>query len=99
MEIIEISRSRLRKGLLRHFFLHPGSRYYLRQLERLLKFPVGNIRRELRKLEEYGLFISEREGNLLYYSLHKKCSLYNEIKNIVFKTVLAVPETEKNAKA
>lgn len=87
MEIIEITRSKLRKELLRYYFLHPGNRYYLRELERLLKFPVGNIRREMAKLKKLGLFISEKVGNLVYYSLNKNCPLYNEIKNIVLKTI------------
>lgn len=87
MEILEITRSKLRSELLRLYFLHPEERYYLRELERLLKSPVGNIRRELKKLESEGLFISEKVGNLVYYSLDKKCPLYNEIKNIVLKTV------------
>ena len=86
MDIIEITRSKLRKELLRYYFTNPGSRRYLRELERILKLPVGNIRRELIKLEKIGLFISEKVGNLVYYSLNKKCPLYNEIKNIVLKT-------------
>ena len=87
MDIMNISRSKLREELLRHYFLHPGERYYLRELERLLGFPVGNIRRELTKLKKIGLFSSEKVGNLVYFSLNKKCPLYNEIKSVVLKTV------------
>ena len=86
MDIFEITRSKLRKQLLRHYFINPGGRYYLRELERILKFPVGNIRRELKKLEKFGLFISEKKGNLLFYSLNVKCPVYNEIKTMVIKT-------------
>ncbi|MBU0672343.1 MAG: nucleotidyltransferase domain-containing protein [Candidatus Margulisbacteria bacterium] len=86
MDILEIARSKLRKELLSYYFTNPGSRCYLRELERILGFPVGNIRRELTKLEKIRLFTSEKVGNLVYYFLNKKCPLYNEIKNIVLKT-------------
>lgn len=71
MEIIDITRSKLRKQLLRHYFLHPESRYYLRELEKILKVPVGNLHRELKKLENSGLFSSQKVGNLIYYYLNK----------------------------
>jgi len=87
MDIIEITRSKLRRELLKYYFMHPGEKYYLRQLERELKLPVANIRRELIKLEKMGLFASQRIGNLVYYSLNNKHPLYSDIKSIVFKTI------------
>jgi len=86
MEIVEITRSKLRKELLRHFFSRPGERFYLRELERTLGLSVANIRRELKKLEAMGLFTSQKMGNLTYFSLNKKCPLYHEIRSIVLKT-------------
>lgn len=86
MEIVEITRSKLRKELLRHFFSRPGERFYLRELERTLGLSVANIRRELKKLEAIGLFASQKVGNLTYFSLNKKCPLYHEIRSIVLKT-------------
>jgi predicted nucleotidyltransferase len=86
MEIVEITRSKLRKELLRHFFLRPRERFYLRELERILGRSVANIRRELKKLEAIGLFTSQKVGNLTYYFLNKKCPLYHEIRSIVLKT-------------
>lgn len=87
MEIIGITRSKLRGKLLKYYFMHPQEKFYLRQLEKLLGLPIGNIRRELNHLEMMGLFSSEKIGNLLYYSLNKRYSLYKEIKSIVFKTL------------
>lgn len=86
-EIIEITRSRLRKELLRLYFSNPEAEFYLRELERLLKFSVANIRRELVKLAKIGLFKARSAGNMVYYSLNKDYPLYDELKNIVFKTV------------
>jgi len=86
-EIIEITRSKTRRELLRLYFSNSDRKYYLRELERLLGFSVANIRRELLKLEKTGLFKTKRMGNLVYYSLNKNYPLYNELKNIIFKTI------------
>lgn len=86
-EIIEITRSKLRKELLRLYFTNPEQEYYLRELERLSGFSAANIRRELLKLKKSGLFETRKEGNLVYYSLNKGYPLYDELKNIVFKTI------------
>ncbi len=86
-EVIEITRSKLRRELLRLYFTNPENEYYLRELERLLGFSAANIRRELLKLEKTGLFKTRGEANLIYYSLNKDYPLYNELKNIVFKTI------------
>lgn len=86
MEIIEITRSKLRKALLKHFFLHPGKRFYLRELERILGQPAANIRREFKNLKRLDLFSSQKVGNLVFYSLNKRSPFYNEIRNLVLKT-------------
>ncbi len=75
--------------VLSHFFLHPGESYYLRQLEKLLKIPGGQLRRELLNLEDIQLLISFKEGNQKRYSINKDFSLYDELKNIFLKTTSA----------
>ncbi len=50
-------------------------------------YPVAYVRRELIKLNKEGIFQSERQGNLVYYSVNKSYPLYEEIKSMVFKTV------------
>lgn len=87
LEIIEITRSKLRRELLRLYFTNPEQEYYLRELERLLGFSVANIRRELLRLKKTGLFETREEGNLVYYGLNKDHPFYDELKNIVFKTI------------
>jgi len=87
MEITRITTSKLRKELLALYFTNPDKSYYLRELERLLGFSVGNIRRELLRLEKDGLFERKHVGNLVYYHLNKTYPLFHEMKNIVFRTV------------
>ena len=68
------------------YFTNPNKKYYLRELERILSFSVGNIRRELIKLSKIGLFLSENKGNLVYYYLNQSYPLFKELKSIIFKT-------------
>jgi len=56
MDLFRITKSKLREGLLALYFTNPNKKYYLRELEKILNFSVGNIRRELIKLESTGLF-------------------------------------------
>jgi len=86
MDMFRITKSKLREELLVLYFTNPNKRYYLRELERILNFSVGNIRRELIKLESTGLFLSENKGNLLYYYLNQSYPLFDELKSIIFKT-------------
>jgi len=86
MEILRITKSKLREDLLNLYFTNPDKKYYLRELERILNFSVGNIRRELIKLSKTGLFLSENKGNLTYYYLNKSFPLFKELKSIILKT-------------
>jgi len=86
MDIFLIKKSKLREDLLTLYFTNPDNKYYLRELERILNYSVGNIRRELIKLENTGLFLSENKGNQVYYYLNKSYPIFNELKNIIFKT-------------
>jgi len=86
MEILQISKSRLREGLLNLYFANPNKKFYLRELERILDFSVANIRRELIKLKTIGLFRIENRGNLTYYYLNKSFPLFQELKSIISKT-------------
>jgi len=86
MDLFRITKSKLREELLTLFFTNPNKKYYLRELERMLGFSVGNIRRELIKLESTGLFLSENKGNLVYYYLNQSYPLFKELKSIILKT-------------
>lgn len=87
IESLYISKSRIRRELLALFYTNPGQKYYLRELGRLLECSVGSLRRELLKFQEDGLFLTERRGNLVFYSLNTGHPLYGEMKGIVAKTV------------
>ena len=78
--------TRLRKKLLTYSFTHPGESYYVRELSRFIDEDPGNVSRELKKLEDEGLFLSSTRGRLKLYTLNKAYPLFGELKKIVFKT-------------
>jgi len=84
--MFRITKSKLREELSALYFTNPNKKYYLRELEKLLNFSLGNIRRELIKLENTGLFLIENKGNLVYYYLNQSYPLFEELKSIIFKT-------------
>ncbi len=87
LESLYITKSKIRQDLLALFFTNPSQKYYLRELQRMFGYSAGSMRRELLKFQKDNLLDTQRAGNLLYYSLNRKHPLYNELKNIVAKTV------------
>ena len=85
--LVKIFSSKTRVDLLRLFFTHSESRYYVRQIARELRRDISGIKRELDNLEKAGLLVSDKVGNLRYYSVNKSAAIYSEIKSIVAKTV------------
>ncbi|GAH79370.1 unnamed protein product, partial [marine sediment metagenome] len=79
--------SETRIKVLSHFFLHPGEGFYLRQLEKLLGKPVGQLSRELLNLEKVQLLIPSIAGNQKRYSINRDFPLYNELRKIFLKTI------------
>jgi len=78
--------SKLRSRLLSYFFTNPEKSLYVRELGVILDLDPGNLSRELRKLEQEGIFTSYTKGQIKFYSLDKKYPLFNDLKNIIFKT-------------
>jgi uncharacterized protein len=84
---IKIIKSKTRASILELFFNHPENEYYLRQIESLIGYSVGNIRREMTVLESDGLFSSRNIGRMRLYKLNKAYPLFDEIKGIIRKTI------------
>jgi predicted nucleotidyltransferase len=84
---ISILKSKTRAAILETFFKDPEKEYYMRQLEEMTGYSVGNIRREMVRLQSGGIFHVRSMGNMRLYKLNKNYPLYDEIKSIVRKTV------------
>ena len=77
---------KLRTSLLTLFLLNPGTKYYPREIERILNINTGTISRELTNLESFGILKSKKEGNLKYYWVDKEFIIYEELQRIFLKT-------------
>jgi len=45
------------------------------------------VQRELEKLQKIGLVESSVEGNRIYYRVNRKCPIFKDLKNLLFKSV------------
>lgn len=72
--------------MLEVFLGRPAPRFYIRELERLIREDAKNISRELRNLESLGLLRSEAAGNQHYYEVREDFLLYPELRAIFLKT-------------
>ena len=87
INFLEITKSRLRNKILLHFFTNTDDEMYLREMALRLKEDPGNLSKELSKLEQEGVFISQFRGKQKYFFLNKSYPLFNELKSIIFKTI------------
>jgi predicted nucleotidyltransferase len=84
-------RSKARRLLLAYYFTNPTARHHVRELAKRLAVDPSNLSKELRRLEDDGLFASEVSGRQKYFWLNKKYPMYTEVRRIVEKTIGAVP--------
>jgi len=87
MDIARLFKSKARTAIFQLYFTNPESLFYLRELERMLDIPVSIIRKELLRLKDEGVFLSEKKGNLVYFRLNTTYPLFDELKSIVRKTI------------
>jgi predicted nucleotidyltransferase len=78
--------SKTRQIILKTFVESPDAEYYTRQLASLQRISVGTLHRELKKLSSAGILKARKIGNIKLFSLNKQNPVYEEIKNIIYKT-------------
>jgi len=78
--------SKLRAKVLGWFFTHVDERFFVRQLESLLKEDSTNLSRELARLESLRILASEREGRQKYFKVNKSSPIFGEMKGLILKT-------------
>jgi len=69
------------------FFRQPDEMFYVREITRATKEEINAVRRELGRMTGYGLLLSERRGNRLYYRLNKAYTYYPELLQMVAKSI------------
>ena len=78
--------SRTRAKLLAHFVLHPGEEYHVRELERQLREPAGNLLRDLRRFYSIGFLETRTVGNQVRYRFERRHPLYEDLQRLALKT-------------
>nr|MBU1328370.1 hypothetical protein [Candidatus Omnitrophota bacterium] len=81
--IEKLVNSKTRLKILKLFLSNIDDRYYLRELERLLEESLSPLRRQLMKLTNIGILITEEEANLKYYKLNKNFEGLEELEKII----------------
>ena len=76
-----------RAELLRLFLTNPDQSFYMQEIGRILGKKPGNFQRVINSMEKEGILTSERKANARYFKANKEYPLYEEFKNIVFKTI------------
>jgi len=83
----EILYSKIRAEIFRLLWDNNNSVLYMRDIERKSGFSIGTVQRELSKLLKLDLIKKTKEVNRTYYRANRENPLYQDIVNIVQKTV------------
>lgn len=77
--------------VLRWLFGQPDRGYHLSELRRLTGLGSASLQRELNRLAEAGLVVSERVGNLRRFQANPGSPVFNELAALTRKTLGAEP--------
>jgi DNA-binding transcriptional ArsR family regulator len=79
--------SGIRADIMSLLFNNPEEKFYVREIARLINKNPSGVKRELDKLYQMGLVISEKEGNLKYFTVNTSSSLFPELKSLIAKSL------------
>lgn len=79
--------SSIRADVLSLLISSPGEKFYVREIAKLLQKNPSGVKRELDSLEKMGLVVSERVANLKYFQASKDSPLFNELKDLITKSL------------
>lgn len=85
-EIGDIITSKVRIKVLELFLSDVTEMYHVRGVVRGVREEINAVRRELERLENAGIFKSEKRGNRLYYWPRTDYPFFNDLLSIVSKT-------------
>lgn len=76
-----------RSSILGLLYSHPDESFYMRQILRTVGVSPGAGQRELKWLTDRGIVKRRVSGHQVYYQANQECPIFQEIKNIITKTV------------
>jgi predicted transcriptional regulator with HTH domain len=68
-------------------FNNPDEKFYVREIARLINKNPSGVKRELDKLHEMDLVLTEKEGSLKYFHVNRNSPLFPELKGLIAKTL------------
>lgn len=89
----QIFGSRTRVKLLRLFLLNPDSKFFVREITRLVGEQINSIRRELTNLENIGLIKFIEKNQKKYFYLDNSNILYPELKALILKAQITLEKS------
>jgi len=82
-----LGRSAIRRRILAILIDSPRERYHLREIARRAHTSPGTAARELDRLSEAQLVLSQREGNQRYFRVNTASPLYEPVRDLVRRTI------------
>ena len=79
--------SGIRADIMSLLFNNPEEKFYVREIARLVNKNPSGVKRELDKLKNMDLVISEKEGNLKYFKVNRLSPLFPELKGLIAKSL------------
>ena len=79
--------SGIRADIMSLLFNNPEEKFFVREISRLINKNPSGVKRELDKLFEMDLVISEKEGNLKYFKVNRHSPLFPELKGLISKSL------------
>jgi len=76
-----------RRAVLGLLYSRTDEAFYLRHIERLAGVGLGPLQRELKQLTNAGILNRSMRGQNVYYQANPDCPIFDELKNLVIKTV------------
>ncbi len=70
------------------FFTHPNEEAYQSQIVHFTGRALIQIQRALKRLEDTGLIVKNKQGNRIYYKAKQLHPAFDDIKKALFKTVI-----------
>jgi predicted nucleotidyltransferase len=83
--------SETRAAVLGHLLLRPDEEVHLRELVRVTGFSPRSVNKEVDRLVAVGVLLERRSSNRRYLRANKGHQLFNELRNIIDKTVGVIP--------
>jgi len=83
--------SETRAAVLGRLLLRPDEEVHLRELVRVTGFSPRSINKEVDRLVDAGILLERRSSNRRYLRANKSHQLFNDLRNIIDKTIGVVP--------